>query len=178
MGNQWLHPSTEPGVTTIAASEVPNSVLGDVGAQPTDAIDQYYIDGGGLNPPAVGSCGGGSSGGGGGGEGSYLSEDVKDGWVLESTETSGVGGSIKATTSYVGDNASRQQYVCILSFDTSAIPDNATITSASLTIKRLGKKGTPKALSALLQPISRMVTTAPSICKPLISRQHQVQPMW
>ena len=28
-------------------------VLADCGAQPTDAIDQYYLNGGGLNPPAA-----------------------------------------------------------------------------------------------------------------------------
>lgn len=55
-------PNPEPAVTTIAAADVPANVLADVGAQPTDAIDQYYIDGGGTSPPAV-SCGGGGGGG-------------------------------------------------------------------------------------------------------------------
>ncbi len=154
MGNRGT-PNLEPGVTTTSAAVAYSSVLADVGAQPTDAIDQYYIDGGGTNPPAVGSCGGGSSGGGGGGgEGSYLSDDVKDGWVLESTETSGVGGSVKTTNSYIGDNATKQQYVCILSFDTSAIPEGVTITSATLTVRRLSAKGSPSStLGALTADI-------------------------
>jgi len=134
-------PNTEPSVTTTSAAVAYSSVLADVGAQPTDAIDQYYIDGGGLNPPAVGSCGGGSSGGGGGGEATFTSPDGTDGYVIESTETSGVGGTYKTTATYIGDSASRQQYRAILSFDTSSIPDGATITSATLTMRRLGKGG-------------------------------------
>ena len=149
MGNRGT-PNTEPGVTTTDAQTAYNSVLADCGAQPNDAIDQYYINGGGTNPPGVGSCGGGSSsGGGGGGEGTYTSPDGTDGYVIESTETSGVGGSYKTTATYVGDSASKQQYRAILSFDTSAIPDGATITSATLTIRRLGVGGTPTSLGAL-----------------------------
>ena len=45
-------PNTEPNVTTIAAVDVPANVHADSGAQPWDAIDQYYLGGGGLNPPA------------------------------------------------------------------------------------------------------------------------------
>jgi aryl-phospho-beta-D-glucosidase BglC (GH1 family) len=60
----------------------------------------------------------------------------EDGWVLESTSTSGVGGSLAAGKIRVGDDASNRQYVAILSFDTSAIPDGATITSATLQVKR------------------------------------------
>ena len=55
-------PNLEPGVTTTDANTAYNSVLADVGAQPTDAIDQYYIDGGGMTPPAI-VCGGSSGGG-------------------------------------------------------------------------------------------------------------------
>ena len=85
----------------------------------------------------------------GGGSGSYLSVDAKDGWVRESTETSGVGGGYATTATYLGDTASKQQYIGVLSIDTSAIPDTATITSATLTIRRLGKGGDPTSLGSI-----------------------------
>jgi hypothetical protein len=81
--------------------------------------------------------------GGGGSSGTYYSLDTKDGTVIESSETSGVGGTYKTTYSYVGDAASDKQQITILHFDTSAIPDGATITSATLSIRRLGKGGDP-----------------------------------
>jgi hypothetical protein len=64
-----------------------------------------------------------------------------DGWVLESTETSGAGGTIDGTASdasglRVGDDASRRQYKAVVSFDTSAIPDGATIVSVKLRLLR------------------------------------------
>ncbi len=143
-------PNTEPNVTTLPASQVPANVLADVGAQPTDAIDQYYINGGGINPPAVAACGGSSSsGGGGGGSATYLSPDIKDGYVVESSETSGVGGASNQNSSYLGDSATNQQYITILHFDTSAIPDGATVTAATLTIRRFDTAGTPTGLGSI-----------------------------
>jgi len=67
-----------------------------------------------------------------------------DGWILESTETSGVGGTLNstATTFYLGDGAADKQYRAILSFNTAAIPDTAVITSATLKIRRQGVIGT------------------------------------
>ena len=56
MGNRGT-PNLEPTVTTTDAQTAYNSILADCGAQPNDAIDQYYIAGGGTNPPAVASCG-------------------------------------------------------------------------------------------------------------------------
>ena len=63
---------------------------------------------------------------------------AQDGWVLESSETSSIGGSINssATTFNLGDHASKQQYRGILSFKTSSIPDNATITGLTLKVKK------------------------------------------
>ncbi len=66
---------------------------------------------------------------------------AEDGWVLESSETSNAGGSIKSSDStsiglMVGDNNKKYQYKSILSFDTSAIPANATILSATLRVQR------------------------------------------
>jgi CSLREA domain-containing protein len=68
---------------------------------------------------------------------------LNDGWVLESTETSEVGGTLDSTATNfnLGDNAANKQYRVILHFDTSALPDTAIITSATLKIKRQGVMG-------------------------------------
>src|SRR6185503_12185102 len=67
----------------------------------------------------------------------FASNGSQDGWILESFETSGVGGTKNniATTVRVGDDAANKQYRAILSFDTSSLPDNAIITSATLKFK-------------------------------------------
>jgi hypothetical protein len=69
---------------------------------------------------------------------------VQDGWVLESTENSGVGGTLDAiaTTFNVGDNAADKQFRSILSFNTAALPDTAVITSVTLRILRQSVVGT------------------------------------
>ncbi|MBI5383637.1 MAG: fibronectin type III domain-containing protein, partial [Verrucomicrobia bacterium] len=64
----------------------------------------------------------------------------EDGYVLESTESSNVGGSAVSSSSSAdslraGDERGDRQYRTILSFDTSAIPDGATIVSATLRLK-------------------------------------------
>jgi basic membrane lipoprotein Med (substrate-binding protein (PBP1-ABC) superfamily)/ABC-type branched-subunit amino acid transport system substrate-binding protein len=67
-----------------------------------------------------------------------------DGWVLESSETSGKGGSMSATatTLRVGDDLGRKQYRSILSFATgSGLPDNAVITKITLKLRRQGVTG-------------------------------------
>ncbi len=68
---------------------------------------------------------------------SFRSIGVQDGWVLESSETSGVGGFMNATYGNfaLGDDALNRQYRGILSFDTSGLPDNAVISSAIIRIK-------------------------------------------
>ncbi|MGB8215319.1 MAG: DNRLRE domain-containing protein [Anaerolineales bacterium] len=67
----------------------------------------------------------------------------EDGWVLESAAGSGVGGSFStAGTLRVGDDAANRRYRSILSFDTSALPDDAVIQSATLKIRKAGKTGT------------------------------------
>lgn len=75
---------------------------------------------------------------------SSSSTALQDGWVLESTESSGVGGSQSATTTtfYVGDDAANRQYRSILSFNTAGLPDNAIITGATFKIRRAGIAGT------------------------------------
>ncbi len=43
---------------------------------------------------------------------------------------------------FVGDNAANRQYRAILSFDTAALPDNATVASVTLKIRKAGLVGT------------------------------------
>jgi hypothetical protein len=65
---------------------------------------------------------------------------VEDGWILESSETSGVGGTLDstATTFRLGDEVDDKQYRTILSFNTTLLPDTAVIQTAQLKIKQNG----------------------------------------
>jgi hypothetical protein len=67
----------------------------------------------------------------------FKSNLTQDGWVLESAQGSGVGGSVNsaATTIRLGDDAQNRQYAAILSFNTSSLPDNAVIVSAMVKVK-------------------------------------------
>jgi predicted outer membrane repeat protein len=71
---------------------------------------------------------------------SFASYGTKDGWILESTETSNTGGTkdYAATTFRLGDTTLDRQYRAILSFSTSSLPDDAIISSAILKIKQSG----------------------------------------
>jgi hypothetical protein len=68
----------------------------------------------------------------------FTSVAAQDGWVLESSEASNVGGSMNssATTLYLGDDAAKKQYRAILSFSTGSLPDNAVITGVTLKVKQ------------------------------------------
>lgn len=70
----------------------------------------------------------------------FRSTASHDGWVLESSATSNLGGSINAsaTTLRLGDEANRRQYRAILSFNTAALPENAVISAAYLRIRQSG----------------------------------------
>ncbi|MBI2513224.1 MAG: hypothetical protein HYV96_14700 [Opitutae bacterium] len=86
----------------------------------------------------------------------FTSIATADGWVLESSETSNAGGSLDATATgnsalKTGDNASKQQFKSILSFNTSALPDDATITGAALVLTRGSQSGNPTATLGSLQ---------------------------
>ena len=74
----------------------------------------------------------------------FKSAGGSDGWVLESGEDSGSGGSINksASTIFVGDDAKDKQYRGFLSFNTASVPDNAIVTSARLDIRRQSFVGT------------------------------------
>lgn len=86
---------------------------------------------------------------------SFTSIAAEDGYVRESSETSNVGGSNISTNTanYVGDNYTKIQYKIILSFDTSSLPDNANIISATLKQKRYTISGDPSVLGSMLVDI-------------------------
>ncbi len=73
----------------------------------------------------------------------FTSLAAQDGWVLKSTENSGVGGSGNNGSGAItlGDNIKRQQYRSILSFNTSLLPDTAVITGITLKIKKTAVVG-------------------------------------
>lgn len=73
----------------------------------------------------------------------FKSSGPNDGWILESTEASGTGGSMNnaATTFNLGDNATDKQYRSILYFNTASLPDNAVITKVVLKLKQNGIVG-------------------------------------
>ena len=62
----------------------------------------------------------------------------QDGWILESTEKSNIGGNFNtgALTFNLGDDAAKKQYRSILSFNTGVLPDNANIISLTLKVKK------------------------------------------
>ena len=71
----------------------------------------------------------------------------QDGNVLESSETSGTGSSVDASASNAsalraGDDNKDRQYRSVVSFDTSSIPDGATILSVTLRLRRGTVSGT------------------------------------
>ena len=71
----------------------------------------------------------------------FQSIATEDGYILESSATSGVGGFAVSTLNSpsglrVGDAAANEQIKAILSFDTSALPDGARVTDARLRLKR------------------------------------------
>ncbi|HKI04017.1 MAG TPA: DNRLRE domain-containing protein [Thermoanaerobaculia bacterium] len=77
----------------------------------------------------------------------FTSVATQDGWVLESTETSNAGGSLDSTANTtsalrVGDDNKDKQYKSVVSFDTSSIPDGATILSVTLRLLRGTLSGT------------------------------------
>lgn len=77
----------------------------------------------------------------------FTSIAAEDGNIIESTETSNVGGAVDSTTTgggglKVGDTALDRQRKSILSFATGSIPDGATIDAAVLLLWRGEAAGT------------------------------------
>ena len=72
-----------------------------------------------------------------------------DGYIIETADDDGEGGSINSTGSkmIVGDDVLNREFRSIVSFDTSGIPDTATITSAKVYIKKLSVTGVNPVLS-------------------------------
>ncbi len=84
----------------------------------------------------------------------YRSIALEDGFVRESSETSNVGGYIDTGGNFrIGDHTAKQQCIGLVSFDTSGIPDNATIIKATLKIRRAGSGGDPSVLGNLVADI-------------------------
>jgi len=75
---------------------------------------------------------------------SFRSNGTNDGWILESSEDSSLGGSknVTATTFRIGDDAQDRQYRSILHFPTYYLPDNAVVTQVILLMKNQGAVGT------------------------------------
>ena len=73
----------------------------------------------------------------------FTSIAAEDGWVLESGETSEVGGSNNDTnnTFWLGDEAGDKQYRAVLSFDTTSLPNIALVQTAVLKIKYSSQVG-------------------------------------
>ena len=73
----------------------------------------------------------------------YTSNPLQDGTLLESSETSGLGGTMNYADAYllVGDDAQDRQYRSIVSFNTADIPETATITNVTLRLRSAGPVG-------------------------------------
>ena len=70
----------------------------------------------------------------------FTSTASEDGYVRESAQNSGVGGYVSSwsSTFRLGDDSSNRAYRQFLSFDTSSLPDNASIIEATIGITRVG----------------------------------------
>jgi hypothetical protein len=75
---------------------------------------------------------------------SFKSQAARDGFLTESGEFSGLGGSASVLDTYikVGDTAADRQVKGLLSFNTSSLPDTAVITNVRVEMRYQGKTGT------------------------------------
>jgi uncharacterized delta-60 repeat protein len=112
--------------SALGMSLQPDGKILAAGAKDGDAVLARY---GGTPPPTITAA--------------FRSKALHDGWILESSEFSDVGGTLNkaATTFNVGDDPRDRQYRSILSFNTTTLPDNAIVTSAQIKIKRQGVVG-------------------------------------
>src|SRR5690606_33294618 len=67
-----------------------------------------------------------------------------DGWIVESQKSSETGGTRNSSeaTFILGDDPRDRQYVSILQFSTSSLPDNAVVTKVTLLIRSQSHTGT------------------------------------
>ncbi|MBN1449895.1 MAG: PD40 domain-containing protein [Anaerolineales bacterium] len=74
----------------------------------------------------------------------FVSIASQDGHIFELLENRNTGWRFNTTSArfYVGDDRRNRQYLSILSFDTSSLPDDAVILSATLNVKRVRTIGT------------------------------------
>jgi hypothetical protein len=70
----------------------------------------------------------------------FVSVAAHDGHIVESAQDSAEGGttSASAATFRIGDDTANRAYRTILSFDTSSLPENATVIEATVGIRRIG----------------------------------------
>lgn len=117
--------------------------------RPAASMAGRTVTGGILNLAAAVAQGGGNLG-----DLTALSNASHDGRIRETTEASGVGGTTDALNALrAGDSNNRQQWVSIVSFDTSGIPDNATILTASLKLYCSSTTGNTTTLGTLVADI-------------------------
>ncbi len=76
---------------------------------------------------------------------SFKSRAASDGYVMETGKNTNQGGTANSTglALLVGDNAQNRRYRGILSFDTSRLPDKATIASAQIRLLKQSLVGDP-----------------------------------
>ena len=141
-GHSVHRATTSGGPYTTVKTNVVGTSFTDTGL--TNGMTYYYVVSG-TNAEGEGANSNQASatpvGGGGPVTVTFTSVAAQDGWVLESSETSNAGGSINATASTTsalraGDDNKDKQYKSVVGFDTSAIPDGATIVSATLRLRR------------------------------------------
>ena len=75
----------------------------------------------------------------------------EDGYVLESSNGSNTGGSVStsSTTTYVGDSAQKREYKTFISVSGATVPQNATVTEATLSLYKTATYGSPTSLGNL-----------------------------
>ncbi|MBL9186698.1 MAG: right-handed parallel beta-helix repeat-containing protein [Opitutaceae bacterium] len=131
------------GPYTVAASGLTATAYTHTGR--TNGVTYYYVvtaTGSGGESGNSNQASATPSGGGGSTTVTFTSVAAQDGRILESGENTGVGGTTLSATDggntglRAGDNASRSQWRTVVSFDTAALPDGATITSAVLRLRR------------------------------------------
>lgn len=100
----------------------------------------------------------------------FASQPAQEGMTIESSRTSGRGGATQSATQTfsVGDDRSNRQIRAILSFDTSALPNQAVITRVTLQIKRQGVVGSNpfSTLKNLLVDVRRGVFATSAALQP------------